>query len=365
MYIVVYILKRIDNGGCEMGKSISFGGFRINLSKSGIGVSFGAKGFRIGMGPRGNYVRIGRNSIYYDGKGRDNSQNKGRGGSQEEPLPEIESKEARMITDELSAEIVEELNRKVKKVSFFPVCIGITTLCAAIPHTRFLLLPALLLDIAVFILDRVRKTCVITYDIDYQMKQRIQAFYNSFDELMKSCRKWHVEAQGNPGGKKSVGGADMLVTRKEIKIKYGTPRFVKTNIRTPVIPVGKQTLYFFPDRVLIYEGKSVAALSYSSLELDCGRERFAEKGRVPPDSRTDGYVWKYANKTGEPDRRYKNNSKVPIVIYSYIHFKSSTGLNERVQLSASDLEFNIRRTLKELSSEASCHDAGSVVKTDM
>lgn len=46
-------------------KSVNLGGLRFNLSKSGVGVSTGFKGFRIGSGPRGNYVQMGRNGIYY------------------------------------------------------------------------------------------------------------------------------------------------------------------------------------------------------------------------------------------------------------------------------------------------------------
>jgi hypothetical protein len=36
-------------------KSLNFGGFRVKLSKSGIGYSYGVKGFRISTGPRGTY----------------------------------------------------------------------------------------------------------------------------------------------------------------------------------------------------------------------------------------------------------------------------------------------------------------------
>jgi hypothetical protein len=38
---------------------------RMNLSKSGVGFSFGVKGARIGIGPRGKYVALGRRGIYF------------------------------------------------------------------------------------------------------------------------------------------------------------------------------------------------------------------------------------------------------------------------------------------------------------
>lgn len=46
-------------------KSKSFGPFRINLSKSGIGLSTGVKGARLSIGPKGTYVNMGRNGLYY------------------------------------------------------------------------------------------------------------------------------------------------------------------------------------------------------------------------------------------------------------------------------------------------------------
>ena len=45
-------------------KSKSMGPFRLNFSKSGIGVSTGVKGARLSFGSRGIYVNLGRNGIY-------------------------------------------------------------------------------------------------------------------------------------------------------------------------------------------------------------------------------------------------------------------------------------------------------------
>jgi len=54
------------------------GGFRLNLSKRGIGVSGGLKGFRVGLGPRGKRLQISipGTGIYYrkdEGWGTPNS----------------------------------------------------------------------------------------------------------------------------------------------------------------------------------------------------------------------------------------------------------------------------------------------------
>jgi len=45
-------------------KAFNFGPIRLNLSKSGLGVSLGVKGARISTGPAGTEVHAGRHGLY-------------------------------------------------------------------------------------------------------------------------------------------------------------------------------------------------------------------------------------------------------------------------------------------------------------
>ncbi len=60
-------------------KSYGFGPLRLNLSKSGLGVSGGVTGARVGIGPKGTYVHGGRHGFYYRKYGLGKS--KGKAGS--------------------------------------------------------------------------------------------------------------------------------------------------------------------------------------------------------------------------------------------------------------------------------------------
>lgn len=51
--------------GLFLRKSFRLGPVRINLSKSGLGLSTGIKGARVGIGPSGSYVHGGRHGLYY------------------------------------------------------------------------------------------------------------------------------------------------------------------------------------------------------------------------------------------------------------------------------------------------------------
>ena len=46
-------------------KAFTFGPFRLNLSKSGLGLSVGITGLRVGVGPTGPYFHAGRGGLYF------------------------------------------------------------------------------------------------------------------------------------------------------------------------------------------------------------------------------------------------------------------------------------------------------------
>ncbi len=46
-------------------KSFRIGPIRLNLSKSGLGISAGIKGAHVGVGPKGPYVSGGKDGIYF------------------------------------------------------------------------------------------------------------------------------------------------------------------------------------------------------------------------------------------------------------------------------------------------------------
>ncbi|MGL6406671.1 hypothetical protein ACSZM7_11330 [Aeromonas veronii] len=157
---------------------------------------------------------------------------------------------------------------------------------------------------------------------------------------MKGCNSaWHLEAQGQVIDNKYHAGASHLVRRNKIGLSVSNPPYVRTNIQTPSIPVGKQTLYFFPDKVLVFEKDCVGAVSYENLNIQIQEAKFIEDNGVPSDTTVIDHTWKYVNKKGGPDKRFKDNKQIPVVLYEEIHFSSDTGLNERIQLSCTGRAF--------------------------
>jgi hypothetical protein len=79
----------------------------------------------------------------------------------------------------------------------------------------------------------------------------------------------------------------------------------------------------------------VGAVNYQDLavKVKASPTRFIEGEGVPKDATVVDYTWRYVNKDGGPDRRFRDNPRLPIVHYEEIDFTSPSGLQERIQCS--------------------------------
>ena len=335
--------------GFYIRKSLRVGPLRFNLSKSGIGVSAGIRGFRIGSGPHGNYIHMGRNGLYYRMslplERKTPKQTPVYSKAHIEPtMKKIESGDVCAMVDSSSAKLLSEINSKHKKQSFWPIVFISTIILMLLPILiklpSWYSISVLVLSIPIFAIaiyrDIMVKTVVLFYEMEGQIETAYKILHNGFNQMARCKGIWHIESQGKVKEKKYHAGASKLVCRKKIHICKGHPPYFKTNIAVPYIPVGRQTIYFFPDRVLIYDQGNVGAVSYSDLELNISQISFVEGEYVHSDTKIIDYTWQFVNKNGDPDRRFKNNQKLPVVLYDELHFSSSNGLNELIQLSRID-----------------------------
>lgn len=338
--------------GFYIRKSLRVGPVRFNLSKSGVGVSAGIKGLRFGTGPRGNYVHMGRGGLYF-------RQSLGSAGHATRPsspasfsspptptslgpIVDIESGSVIEMVDGSSAELLSELNEKRKKVRFLPLIIVLGVVALILLSSADAAPWLIALSVVVFVglcwiasmQDALRKTTVIFYNLEPDVERVYQSLHDAFGQLRSCGRAWHIEARGDVRDRKYHAGAGAVVKRKQLVLKTGQqPPLVKTNVEVPLIPVGKQTLAFMPDRLLVFEGAAVGAIGYRDLTMEQAENRFVEDETVAADATVVGKTWQYVNKNGGPDRRFKNNRELPICVYDQLRFSSSSGLNEIIQLS--------------------------------
>lgn len=315
-------------------KSLKAGPFRVNLSKSGIGLSTGIPGFRIGTGPRGNYVHMGRHGVYYrttlNGRGR-----AGTPGQAPTPTPPGDLSPSGVIMEDCTgattfemarsspSELLSQLNTAAqapRRALVAGLVLGVISLALlAVPAVG---VPAILATVVgVWWLhqrDEARRSVVVFYDVNDHSAASYQRFIDSFGRVGASQRAWHVTASGavvTTHQYKVNAGASSVVNRIVAQPCMNGPAILKTNIAVPALETRARGVYFLPDRMLVRDGKRFAEVEYGTVAAAAGDQRFIEDGRVPGDSEVVGTTWKYVNVKGGPDRRYKDNRQLPVLRY--------------------------------------------------
>lgn len=352
--------------GLYLRKSVRVGPLRFNLSKGGIGVSTGIKGFRVGTGPRGNYVHMGAGGIFYRATfplgatrsrpGTPLGPIRPVSGAQPSPasprqwpeisrthgpMVDIDSADATTIVDSSSQALLEELNAKKKRWRIWPGVAVVSALVLLIatgneaPNWALVMLAFFSIGaiIAAHLKDQLRKTVVLMYELDEPMEKALEALHAGAQTMASAYATWHVSSHAKVFDRKYHAGAGTVVDRKPTRFASAPPPFVKTNIKTIAVNVGAQALHFFPDRVLIYDVNGVGAVGYKELQVLVSSTRFIEDGSVPRDTTVVDRTWRYVNKKGGPDRRFKDNRELPVCQYEEVTLRSDTGLNELLQIS--------------------------------
>lgn len=329
--------------GFYLRKSVSVGPFRVNFSKSGVGVSAGVRGLRVGTGPRGNYIRMGRGIVRYQQSLPSASPRALPSQPSPRSLPAIDTTPAGAIVDSSSEQLLDELREKQRKLALMPFAIAaaivLTLVAIGDDWPAGAIVTVLLLGIAAVIAagrrDRNVKTVVLDYELDGPAEAAFQRFTAAAEAAAASRGVWRVTAEDAVRNRKYHAGASALVQRQATSLRRAAPPFVQTNVPVISLGAGRRTLYFLPDRLLVYDGSTIGAVSYATLHVSASRQQFIEEGSAPSDATVAGYTWRYVNRNGGPDRRFNNNRQIPICLYDQVTLQTASGLHEVVQWSRS------------------------------
>ena len=345
--------------GFYIRKGFNFGPLRLNLSRSGLGASFGVKGARIGIGPRGRYIHMGRGGLYYRQTLHTESEPSHPGIElppqvvPSDNLQEITSLAATGMVDSSAAQLLHELNRIKRQKDLFPIVLSVGVV---------LFLRVLLLGVAWWVwsiealatmvlavwarnCDVTTGTAILNYSFEGDTGLSFSKLRNAFQQTMHCQGFWHVDAAGATSDWKRNAGVNSLERRSDSHPGFSRPPKVECNIDVPTLKARRRVLYFFPDRLLVYDSAGVGAVPYGELQAQMTHTRFVEDGTVPADAQQLGSTWRYVNRNGGPDRRFNNNRELPILLYGEISLRSSSGLNELFQCSVPDAAVELTSTI--------------------
>ena len=333
--------------GFRLRKSINLGGgFRINLSKSGIGYSWGVKGYRVTKTAKGTT----RTTVSIPGTGisyvHETGKNNGSGSqirnspSSPQYVPAIDSNHydtqiiVNNVTEAMVSEGLEDMlasaNRALKLDKFANVCFLITAVLGFV-------FPILFLVALAFLIMKFFVRAIGTIDLDYSIEPDQQAVVDGrikpMIEITKCAKVWRIVQTSKVIDIKYTAGASSTVNRTACKATTKPPFPFKANLDVASFKAGKETLIFLPDKLFIIQKSKIGALNYSDINISSRTTQFIESEFVPKDARIVGQTWKYANKSGGPDRRFKDNRQLPICLYGEIELTSTLGLNTVIMYS--------------------------------
>lgn len=334
--------------GFRYRKSIKLGGgFRINISKSGIGYSWGVKGYRVTKTAKGTTRRTtsipgtGISFVHETGKKKQHQTSK-INPQQVNLSADANSYDTEEIVNSAASHMVseglEDILATVRKtlvanrISTIGIWISLLISC-----TNPIFIIFLLGFIALKVYVRTAGLVDLEYVIDSDQQKEIEQHMAPMLKVTGSKKVWRIMQSSKVKNKKYSAGASNTVKRVACVAGNKVPFPFKANTPAAAFKSGKETLIFLPDKLFIIQKNKVGALNYSDIQTFAHTTRFIESEKVPKDASIVGKTWKYVNKSGGPDKRFKDNRELPICLYGEIELKSSTGLNTVLMFSNANL----------------------------
>lgn len=127
------------------------------------------------------------------------------------------------------------------------------------------------------------------------------------------------------------------VRRELVTVSLGSTDVIQTDFKVPHLKnANGGDVLIYPGFVLYLISKNAFALvDARDVNMHFEAVTFLEEEGVPADAQVVGHAWKKSNKDGSPDRRFANNSQIPIAQYGSLHLSSTSGLNEQYLVSNS------------------------------
>lgn len=345
--------------GISFSKSVKVGAVRFNFSGAGIGVSVGIPGLRIGTGPRGAYIAGGASGFRYrkslGTKRMPPVERNGRpiqvlpaGTTRtvpENPEPNIvatvvhETKNVMELGDSSSDSLLQSMNEQRQKGPLWPfvaaalgilfaLAIGISSTWPA--EARLAIFLAFV-GVVVWTLwrDKMRRLTVLFFEPDAQSAHLFESLASALRTAASAKKIKSVASTSQYADTKYSAGASQGLQFSTAALSLGQAPGVVANVDVPILKSGRTILAFYPDRVLAFQGKSVAGIEYRNLTAQSHAVKYVESEALPVDALVVDRTWAYVNKKGGPDRRFKDNRELPVCLYNQFNLSTIEGLDVR------------------------------------
>lgn len=326
--------------GIRYRKSINLGkGFRINMSKTGPGFSWGGKGFRITRTANGNI----RGSAYIPGTGigyqKDfgNPQKRIKTNKNKSAKSKSESKDSIFYQNDIGsihssdmADVVAATNKN-RTYKYTAIALIIIGLLLIILNPLFVILAILGIILAIY--NKNNQTISLDYELSEDAKEELEVTNNLLAGIMESDAVWLVNEVEECDEERM-----RIIDRTPINFYKGTDEAIETNVDIYTLDAGKVKLIFLPDAIFIKQNGKLAAVSFKEIDINLATALFLEDSKIPNDSTVLGKTYAHTNKDGNPDKRYKENPELTLVEYGVLSLTKNPGLNSLIVFSDTILD---------------------------
>lgn len=331
--------------GFRYRKSIRLGGgFRINISGSGIGYSWGVPGYRI--------------TKTADGKIRQTASIPGTGISyvSEESIHSATSPCSPAEPPAFETEIIQSTDRSsykdvdfaalmrqvhlvhfLNKVFFTISVIGLLAFIVLHTPQRFLLT---ILSFVAFLFIHYKAKVNLEYVFSDEQRTAYEDWYHAWRKLFACDAAWYVtEIEKGHSTKTNAGASEATVPKKLLGMPK-LPYYLSTNV--PYFSAAlskKESFYILPDKIFYLHNGKLSA--YDADEVDYRADIIhpiidSAEMEIPADAKVVGTTWLKVNADGSRDKRYKNNRQCSVCECGRLRISSPVGLNLCLMLSNSE-----------------------------
>lgn len=315
------------------------GGFRVNLSKSGVSYSWGVPGYRVTKTSSGKTRRtysIPGTGISYVDEGSGNN-------SQTVPRPDDvstidwEDIDGNNLSDLQPVEFEDFIKKLTLRIHLRKWSTRMVYCFILFFNPLFVTIGVVGLLIKLYMMTFGKLQ--IDYTLDDDSLEQYNNRVDAWKLLKKSKQLWYIDKTATVNTK-NYGGSSLAASMKPLKISTKKPYFMKTNMDIIQLSFKKGALIILPDRIVLMDSKNVGVAKHENISYEVEACRTVQHEKAPSDARKYGTTWEHVNKDGTPDARYKNNKAVDVYLYPVIRITSSEGLN--VSLSCSSYAIGTR-----------------------
>lgn len=194
----------------------------------------------------------------------------------------------------------------------------------------------------------------IEWSLEPDIAEIYEKLIERFNSLLHAVKGWRMVSIRRLGYREQIAErtiSGFMVQREGIRVRLSRPVYLPATPgeRWAEVPMLSKAdgskIYVFPSFLVFESGADFAVLEPQYLTTDTYITRFIETEGIPGDARVVGNTWRYTNKNGTPDRRYRVNPAVPIAEYGVVNVYSAH-VDEQFLLSNAEATLAFGRALQ-------------------